>query len=66
MALLFAFFIVMAVLKTIRSVFSTRASEQSRREIAAYVAEGSISTEEAARLLDAGKKERKSWCCSEG
>lgn len=33
----------------------TRAREQTRREIAAYVAEGSISPEEGERLIKAGR-----------
>ena len=32
----------------------TRAREESRREIAAYVAEGTISPDDAAKLLAAG------------
>lgn len=38
----------------IRSVFVNRSREQSRREIAAYVAEGSMTAEEGERLLKAG------------
>ena len=34
----------------------TREYEQSRREIAAYVAEGTISPDDAAKMLSAGKK----------
>lgn len=37
-----------------RSILVGRSREQSRREIAAYVAERSISAEEGAKLLDAG------------
>ena len=43
--------ITSAVTKTVQ----TRAREESRREIAAYVAEGSISPEDATKLLNAGK-----------
>lgn len=39
----------------IRSTMIARAREQSRREIAAYVAEGSMTAEEGERLMDAGK-----------
>lgn len=38
----------------IRSVFVNRSREQSRREIAAYVAEGSMTADEGERLLKAG------------
>mgnify|MGYP001488369567 CR=1 FL=1 len=37
----------------------TREFERSRREIAAYVAEGSISPDDAAKMLSAGKKPSK-------
>lgn len=37
-----------------RSAYTTRQREQSRREIAAYIAEGSMTPDEGARLLDAG------------
>lgn len=48
--------IVGMIMGTIRRTVETRAREESRREIAAYVAEGSISPEDATRLLEAGKK----------
>jgi hypothetical protein len=38
---------------TIKSITRTRAREESRREIAAYVAEGSISPDDAQRILQA-------------
>lgn len=44
-------FLIWWVVKTIGDVLMTRAFEASRREIAAYVAEGSISPAEAATLL---------------
>lgn len=37
-----------------RSVLIARAREQSRREIAAYMAEGSISPDQGERLMAAG------------
>ena len=39
-----------------KSVAVSKAQEQSRREIAAYVAEGSISAEEGERLIRADSK----------
>ncbi len=48
--------IVGVVAGSARRMVETRAREESRREIAAYVAEGSITPEDAARLLEAGKK----------
>ena len=48
--------IVAIVTGAIRKTLTTRAREQSRREIAAYVAEGSISPDDAAKLLSKGHK----------
>lgn len=47
--------IVAIVANAVRKTMTARAREQSRREIAAYVAEGSMTAEEGARLIDAGK-----------
>ena len=46
--------IVAVITDAIRKVAQTRAREESRREIAAYVAEGSISPDDATKLLAAG------------
>ncbi len=48
--------IVGVVAGSVRRAVETRAREESRREIAAYVAEGTITPDDAAKLLDAGKK----------
>ncbi|MCC6969742.1 MAG: hypothetical protein IT434_05920 [Phycisphaerales bacterium] len=37
------------------SIAKTKAREESRREIAAYVAEGTISPDDAVRLINAGR-----------
>lgn len=37
------------------SIARTKAREESRREIAAYVAEGTISPDDAVRLINAGE-----------
>ena len=50
--------IIMIVGQLVKSTLAQRAREHSRREIAAYVAEGSMTAEEGARLMDAGLK---SW-----
>ena len=39
---------------TIKSLHKTKSREESRREIAAYVAEGSISPQDGERLMEAG------------
>jgi len=46
--------IVAIIADAIRKTLETRAREESRREIAAYVAEGTISPDDAAKLLAAG------------
>lgn len=39
----------------LRTILVSRAREQSRRELAAYVAEGTLDPDKAAALLEAGK-----------
>ena len=39
----------------IRTILVSRAKEQSRRELAAYVAEGTLEADKAIALLEAGK-----------
>lgn len=51
--------LISVVVGGIQSVFRTRQREQSRREIAAYIAEGSMSAQEGERLMAAGEKPRK-------
>ncbi len=46
--------VVWMLLKTVRVVSVERAAENTKREIAAYVAEGTISPQDAAVLLNAG------------
>jgi hypothetical protein len=55
--------IVAIIFGSIRQVLQTRSREQSRREIAAYVAEGSMSPEQGERLMNAG---RSSSACKNG
>jgi len=51
--------VVISILSsTIRRMSETRQREQSRREIAAYIAEGSMSPEEGERLMNAGRKKK--------
>lgn len=49
-----AVLIVGIIVDAVQKIMRTRAREESRREIAAYVAEGSISPDDAAKLLSAG------------
>jgi hypothetical protein len=46
--------LVAIISSAITKTFQTRAREESRREIAAYVAEGTISPEDATKMLNAG------------
>ena len=45
------------VLNTLRKVTDVKERERSRREVAAYVAEGSLTPDDAARILSAGLNE---------
>jgi hypothetical protein len=55
---------VSIVAKSIRRTAETKHREESRREIAAYVAEGSISPDDAYKLLSAGTDPKgKGGCC---
>lgn len=56
MMIIFGFLTVSVICSNWRKVSQTRALEESRREIAAYVAEGSISPADAERLIAAGTK----------
>ena len=44
-------------IKSIASVLKTFSRERTRREIAAFIAEGSMSPEQGERLMRAGSKE---------
>jgi len=46
--------VISIVISAMQSMFESRLREQSRREIAAYIAEGSMSPDEGERLLNAG------------
>lgn len=48
--------IVVLIAYNIRRGVERRAMEESRREISAYVAEGSMTVDQAERLLNAGPK----------
>ena len=45
------------VLGTVKSMVNTSSRERSRREIAAYIAEGSMTPEQGERLMKAGEPE---------
>ncbi len=51
--------VAIVFMKSVASVFKTIARERTRREIAAFIAEGSMSPEQGERLMKAGTKD----CC---
>lgn len=46
--------VVAIVSRAVRAIFISRQVEQSRRDIAAYIAEGSMSPEDGVRLMASG------------
>jgi len=50
-----AVFIVCSVFSAVKNMVKYTARERTRREIAAYIAEGSLSPEQGERLMKAGK-----------
>lgn len=54
--------IVAILAGVVKTVTRTRAQEASRREIAAYIAEGSMTPEDGAALLAAGPAQRRGCC----
>lgn len=48
--------LINSFLRAITAILTTQARERSRREIAAYVAEGSLTPEQGERLARAGAK----------
>lgn len=54
--------IVAILAGVVKTVTRTRAQEASRREIAAYIAEGSMTPEDGAALLAAGPRQRRGCC----
>ncbi len=54
--------VVNAIIRAITAIFTTQAVERSRREIAAYIAEGSITPEQGERLMRADAGNRRPRC----
>ena len=53
----FVMIIIGMVMKTVNNAYETKQREETRREVAAYVAEGSISPDDAERILNAGGRD---------
>ncbi len=54
-AMIGGFIVGIVLIRTIASVIESLGRERSRREIAAYIAEGSMTPEQGERLMRAGK-----------
>jgi uncharacterized protein YqhQ len=52
--------VIVSITKHVTSVFKAQAREKSRREIAAYIAEGSMTPEQGERLMRADGRARPS------
>lgn len=61
--LVFSGIIIVVALKTVGSVIRSNARERTRREIAAYIAEGTMTPEQGERLIRAGDNEDKVGRC---
>lgn len=55
-----AVWIINTIMWTIKETHATKQREQSRREIAAYIAEGTMTPEQGERLMAAGEPPKKS------
>ncbi len=58
--------IIWVVVDGVRRMLQTRAREASRREVAAYVAEGSMSPDDAVRILNAGRTPKETAAAASG
>lgn len=55
-------FALLGVMSMVTKTFTAIASERTKREIAAYIAEGTMSPEQGERLVKAGRKGMSGWC----
>lgn len=60
--MIFAVAVTTTIVRAVVSVASTSTRERSRREIAAYIAEGSITPDQGERLLKAAVNGKDSAC----
>lgn len=54
--------IVWVIFSSVRAMVIGKEREETRREVAAYVAEGSMTPDDAAKLIEAGKRADKKSC----
>lgn len=55
-------FAVLAVVNMVTKTFMAIATQRTTREIAAYIAEGTMSPEQGERLVKASRKKTSGWC----
>ena len=55
-------FLVGILCKTVRGIVDSVTRERTRRDIAAYIAEGSMTPEQGEKLMAAGKPKESSCC----
>ncbi len=53
---------VLGIMSMITKTFTAIAAERTKREIAAYIAEGTMSPEQGERLVKAGGRKMSGWC----
>ncbi|MDX2131825.1 MAG: hypothetical protein SFY69_07220 [Planctomycetota bacterium] len=56
--LIFSGIVLVVLIRSVANVISSVARERTRREIAAYIAEGSMTPEQGERLMKAGDNTR--------
>ena len=55
------FALIVITIGAVRSHFETRERERTKREVAAYMAEGSITSEDAERILREPRRKSSCW-----
>jgi hypothetical protein len=53
---------LLGFMSMITKTFTAIAAERTKREIAAYIAEGTMSPEQGERLVKAGRRSMSNWC----
>ena len=56
LVLMFVFVVLVVIMSTVTKVVTAIVSERTKRDIAAYIAEGAMTPEQGERLVRAGKK----------
>lgn len=56
------FALIVITIGALKGHLETRERERTKREVAAYMAEGSITSEDAERILREPKRKKSGWC----